>query len=180
LLYPRSSANVINLAYHLAVFEKTTGQPISQVDGILEFGGGYGCLCRLTRRLGYTGPYVIFDLAASCALQSYYLRTNGIDDVTHISDLPALRAAINAMPNPCNALFIATWSMSETPIEGRDGVLELTQKFGWFLLAYQEDFAGIDNEHFFSDWAKRRDDIAWTKLAIPSPPGHAYLFGKRL
>lgn len=178
LFYPASSGNLIHQTYHLATFEKATGKSISDLKGIVEFGGGYGCLCRTTRRLGYTGPYLIFDFPAFSALQRYYLRTNGIEDVTYVSDPAALRSAIKAMSNQREILFVATWSLSETPIETREIICREVDTFGYFLVAYQSNFEGIDNDAFFSDMISRRGDVAWTKLPIRHLPANTYLIGK--
>lgn len=176
-LYPRSSGNLIHQAHHIGVFERTSGQFIPRLDSIAEFGGGYGCLCSVTRRLGYEGPYVIFDLPEFSALQRYYLRNCGIADVVCLSELAALRTAIKAMPHHRNSLFIATWSVSEAPLETRNAVLELVEDFGWFLIAYQNAFAGVDNERFFGEFASRRADLAWTRVPIRRSRS-AYLVGR--
>ena len=71
--YRRSSGNRIHQAYHLARFQEETGLPVSRFPLIVEFGGGYGSLCRLVHKLGFKGQYIIFDLPEFVALQKFYL-----------------------------------------------------------------------------------------------------------
>jgi hypothetical protein len=48
-------------------------------DCIIEFGGGFGSMCRLVHALGFRGQHIIFDLPPVWALQRYYLRLHGIE-----------------------------------------------------------------------------------------------------
>ena len=78
LFYKSSSGNLIQHAYHLAQFEEKTGSEVHDMKYVLEFGGGYGSMCRLFFNLGFSGKYIIFDFPAFNALQSYYLKSIGI------------------------------------------------------------------------------------------------------
>ncbi len=93
LFYPLSSSNAIHHGYHLYRFETQTGVGIQEFGTIVEFGGGYGSLCRLAHRLGFRGKYIIFDLPEQCALQRYYLSSIGIPGVFTTSSAEELRAA---------------------------------------------------------------------------------------
>ena len=59
--YPRSSGNLIHHTYHIAQLESRLKERINAFDCIVEYGGGYGSMCRLCRNLGYEGDYFIFD-----------------------------------------------------------------------------------------------------------------------
>lgn len=74
----RYSMNLIHQAYHLTQWEKATGKRIEQLDTIVEFGGGYGAMCLLCRRMGFDGKYVIYDLPEFSLLQEYYLSQFGM------------------------------------------------------------------------------------------------------
>ena len=76
--YPRSSGNLIHQAYHVSQLEEKTGVFLDQIDFICEFGGGYGCMCKLFHNLGFKGKYVIYDFPHFNALQKYFLKTVGI------------------------------------------------------------------------------------------------------
>lgn len=188
-LYPASSGNLIHYAYHLALFEQRTGVSLADLDCVVEFGGGYGGMCRLLHRLGFNGRYVIFDLPYFSALQRYYLRSNGLAvappadlaasgaGIACVSDVDDLRRVTERIGDGRKALFLATWSLSEAPLAVRQRVLPLTDGIGNVLVGYQERFGEIDNRAFFADWRGARPDLTWRADPIPHLPGNVYLYG---
>jgi hypothetical protein len=183
--YPATSGNAIRQAYHLRMLEDRTGCDVRRLDKIFEFGGGYGGMCRVARRLGFRGRYVIFDLPLFCALQRYYLQSNRIsvtDDEQNgtatacVSDIEALRPLIK---DARTSLFLATWSLSEAPVALRKEILDLVSDFDYFAFAYGEHFAGVDNELFFSSYAESMPTIDWSRERIDHVAGSRYLFGAR-
>ncbi|MDI1344707.1 MAG: hypothetical protein PSV22_11475 [Pseudolabrys sp.] len=189
-LYPASSGNLIHHAYHLALFERSTATEVADLGCIVEFGGGYGSMCRLTRNLGFRGTYIIFDLPHFSALQRFYLRSMGFavadaaesatpGEIVCLSDANELRNAVARASANGKALMIGTWSLSEAPIAARNILLELADRFALFLIAFQSDFAGVDNVRFFADWTKRHPAVRWQFQPIRHFPSSKYLFGKR-
>jgi hypothetical protein len=187
--YPRSSGNLIHHAYHLARFEKETSLCAHTMDFIFEFGGGYGNMCRLLHKLGFQGSYVLFDLPAFSALQKFYLESVGItvrlvDSFEKekkgcfcISDIRQLKRIFSA-GETSSSIFIATWSISETPLELRNNVLSCVKNFGTFLIAYQHRFKEVDNIGFFRKWTAAQKDVLWYNMQIEHIPNNSYLFGK--
>ncbi|MBT9169366.1 MAG: hypothetical protein DDT19_02725 [Syntrophomonadaceae bacterium] len=185
--YPSSSGNLIHHAYHLARFEDKTNTRIQDMQQIFEFGGGYGSMCRLAHRLGFKGKYIIFDLPSFSVLQAFYLKCldlavrdadsfDGVDNgVFCISDLDALQTMTPVSGD--NSLFIATWSLSESPIHVRAKVVPFLQRYGAFLLAYQELFGEVDNVKYFSGLGEDREGIQWSMCQIDHVPKSWYLFG---
>ena len=192
LFYPGSSGLLIHHAYHLAQFEEKTGTRVDQMDRVMEFGGGYGSMCRLFHNLGFRGRYVIFDLPHFSALQQFFLKSIGIevhsidtlgsanDGVICVSDLEHLRLLHPSEVEEHNSMFIATWSISETPIKFRQSILPLITSFSAFLIAYQHQYGEVNNLQFFSEWKEGMKDIMWHDWQIGHLPGNNYLFGKRL
>jgi hypothetical protein len=122
--YKRSSGNRIHQAYHICRFEEEAGLPVSGFPLIVEFGGGYGSLCRLVHKLGFNGQYIIFDLPEFVALQKFYLGSLAMP-LIEAKDVAAGRRGIlctsdlsvlgSVTPQEAQtSLFIATWSLSET------------------------------------------------------------------
>jgi hypothetical protein len=186
--FPQSSGTLIHHAYHLARFEETTGLNVAQMRTIVEFGGGYGNMCRLVHRLGFSGQYLIFDLPELCALQDFFL---DLDDVgptgintenkprpKFVTDLAMLSDLIRSQRRP--SLLIGTWSLSEAPIPLRASIMKMISFFDALLIAYQEEFAEIDNVSFFSGW-KENEERAFTIQDFPIPhlPGNRYLMAGR-
>jgi len=189
--YRRSSGNRIHQAYHLARFEQETGLSASSFPLIVEFGGGYGSLCRIVHKLGFKGQYVIFDLPEFAALQKFYLGSLAMP-LIEAKDLSSGRRGILCTSDPAvlesfdarqaqTGLFIATWSLSETREAIRENIVTLpvVDATGAYLIAYQIDFEGVDNARFFDAWRARKPDIHWVHSEIPHMPGNFYLFGQK-
>lgn len=182
--YPDSSGNLIHHAYSLSQWERCSGKTISELRQVIEFGGGYGSMCRLAFQSGFQGRYVIFDLPEFSALQRFYLRSNNYPvcspaqpadpRVVCTSDLRELASLWQSADVD---LLIATWSLSESPIELRDEFTALLPRTHNFLISYQEKFGEIDNRDYFSHWIRRHSEVHWYTWAIRHLKGNHYLIG---
>jgi hypothetical protein len=184
--YPESSGNLIHHAYHIAKFENNTGVKVSDMKVIFEFGGGYGNMYRLVNNLGFKGKYIIFDFPAFSALQEYFIKSVGLNvlnvnnfassnsGVLCISNLPDLKDAISQYVDIKGTMFLASWSISETPIPFRESILSLVTKFTNFLIAYQGKFEDNDNIEFFKKWKKTLEYIQWVNFKIEHIPNTYY------
>ena len=191
VFYPASSANLIHHAYHLSVFEQRTGLRIDGLDFVMEFGGGYGSMCRVFHKLGFHGRYIIFDLPLFSALQKCFLSTIGLTVLTPeqfisnkpgilcISNLSELNAVIAHEEFKRESLFIATWSISESPIKIRESIYPLASKFKSWLIAYQYRFGEVDNVNFFNSWKSRNTGYKWFNWPIEHIPSNHYLIGRK-
>lgn len=190
--HPVSSGNLIHQAYHLFTFEKCTGRDVRSFDLVIEFGGGYGSMCRLFFNQGFEGRYVLFDLPPFSALQQFFLRSLGLPSGgrdTFLRESPAilcthrmndLRDILDATAPDRKTLFLATWSLSESPPDVRDAVLSLAAHFDSQLIAYQHTFHGIDNIDYFTKWKGALESrMRFRELPIGHLPGNAYLFGMK-
>ncbi len=123
-----SSETMINHLTHLTLFQDKLKVDINKFKTIIEFGGGYGGMARLFRRIcGNFCTHIIIDLPIFIIIQAYYLKNifgddqinliiNGSDNIKtgkinliEISKYDKLRIVSNWMPD----LFVATWSLSE-------------------------------------------------------------------
>lgn len=190
IFYRRSSGNLIHHAYHLAQFEDKSGVKVDHIDVVVEFGGGYGSMCRLFYKAGFSGKYVIFDLKPFSLIQRYYLRTIGLqirpisefstaeNGVFCITDIEEFRTFLtNCRLNSDRAMFVATWSISETPLDFREIILSLVSDFAHYLIAYQNRFEEVDNEAFFGHWMANKRNTSWHHWKITHIPGSYYLVG---
>lgn len=173
--YEETSPNAIHQAYHLLQFELITRKQIGDLQFIFEFGGGYGCLCRIAHRLGFQGQYIIYDLPVLSLLQWYYLGTVGIGGVDLVTDIPALWDLLEQVPR--ESLFIAVWSLCEVNMPLRREIERLVAEFQMFLLAYHRDMLGIDNIAYFDEFAQKHDRD-WTKWRVEHLRAHYYLIGR--
>ena len=190
--YPKASGDLIHHAYHACRFEETTGVSLADLSVIVEFGGGYGSMCRVLHQLGFSGAYLIFDLPELSVIQRFFLPHVGIATekpgttsfpargVVTASEVDDFKRLMRSRP-PGRAAFIATWSLSEAPVDLRAAILSELTAFDAFLVAYGDDFAGVDNRAFFSRWRSGFPEHTWYELAPPShyPKQAAYLFGAK-
>ena len=190
--YKRSSGNRIHQSYHLCRFEEETGLQVSRFPMIVEFGGGYGSMCRLAHKLGFKGLYFIYDLPEFVALQKFYLGLLGMPlievnalsrkepGILCTSDLAVL-ASVD-LQEARQSLFIATWSLSETDSAFREQVVALpaVDRAAAYLITYQRDFEGVDNPRFFDTWRGKRPTVHWVQSEISHMPGNFYLFGQKV
>jgi len=167
LFHARSSGNLIHHAYHLARFQASTGCRIDELDVVYEFGGGYGCACKLLHALGFKGRYIIQDFPYFSALQRYYLGMHGIH--AELINEP--------MPVPAGrSLFLAEWSLSEAPALARGPMFDIARACDHFLIGYQPVGGGVDNAEYFGNW-QRQIDATWSVEAIAHLPPNQDLFG---
>jgi hypothetical protein len=175
LWYPKSSANLLHHAYHLARFEQLASTRVDAFERVIEFGAGYGSANRLIRKLGFRGSYVMHDLPMFAALQRYFLASAGLEDdqntwVTSVEQLaPFLKASAP------KTLFVAMWSLSETPLDLRTNVLESVRGCDAFMICYQQRWNNVDNVRFFNDWAESRPDLRCHREQLGHLPGNYYM-----
>ncbi len=191
LFYPKSSGNLIHQSYHLAQFELISGKKIKDFDFIFEYGGGYGSMCQLVHNLGFKGKYIIFDFPVFSAIQAFFLKMNGLivnenqidvkngesSSVSQIFCLDNLKLVKKAFPKKGKGLFIATWSLSESPLEIRRQIYQITKNMDFHLIAYQVRFNEIDNQKYFKTYQSKFNKSKWKEWEIPQLKNHSYLFG---
>jgi hypothetical protein len=170
----------------VAQFESNTGVKVNEMKMIFEFRGGYGNMYRLVNNLGFKGKYIIFDFSAFSVLQEYFIKSVGLNVLTTesfalansgelcISDLTDLRKVINQYVDTQEAMFLATWSISETPISFRASILSLVANFNYFLIAYQGQFEDNNNIEFFNNWKNSSESINWMNFKIEQIPNTFY------
>lgn len=171
-----TSPNLIHHAYSAHRFLSHAGIDLADLDAVVEFGGGYGSMCRLFRRLGFSGHYAIVDLPEFSALQRYFLDAAGVwgGGPTYLapdaSDLPVVART-------GRLLVVATWSLSEAPTTVRENFLMALERPVAYLIAYQSQFGEVDNVEYFRRLADERREIDWRDEAIAHLPGSRYLLG---
>ncbi|HET9107140.1 MAG TPA: hypothetical protein VFN79_08095 [Steroidobacteraceae bacterium] len=187
--YPLSSPLLVQHGYHLTRLLEATDLDLTALRLVVDFGAGYGSFFRLLRNLGYRERYLIWDLPVMSALQRFYLRNvfptgpGGQPPgnlgwlISGDPEAPAAVARSCAEHQP--ALFIATWSLSETPPAVRERIAPVLAGFSHILIAYQRRFAEHDNVSYFQSLEKSRPEFDWRHEECPIFRGNFYLIGKR-
>jgi hypothetical protein len=110
------------------------------IDSIVEFGGGYGTMACIARKLGFTGEYIIYDFPEFSALQDYYLSNVGIE-----------ASCVTEFPCCHYDMLIALWSISESPIGVRDEFMSGIDLPALVLATYVAHWDGVNNWRWFSE-----------------------------
>lgn len=122
-----TSANRAHHAYHLASYRARTGRDPWACESVVEWGGGYGNMARLFRRVRPGITYVIVDLAPLLALQWVYLASLEGEDALHLVTAAApdpVAGKVNLVESalvtggaasPRGELFLSTWAATESP-----------------------------------------------------------------
>lgn len=188
--YPLSSPLLVQHGYHLVRLLEATDLDLAALRLVVDFGAGYGSFFRLLRNLGYRERYMIWDLPVMCALQRFYLRNvfptgQGGQPPGNLEWLvsgeptaPAVVGRHCAERQP--SLFVATWSLSETPLGVRERIAPALAGFSHVLCAYQRSFGEQDNLQYFKTLEKALPVFNWHHAECPIYRGNFYLIGKRV
>ena len=192
-LYPKSSGNKINHAYHLNVLSSELIVDLKKINNVFEFGGGYGCMARIFSKINKRIKYICFDTNYINLLQYYYLKQNNLNvgfskknNFFLISDLKNIK---KYLPNKIRKyLFIANWSLSETPIKFRENFFDVIKNSHLILISFQEKFEEIDNLKYFNNMKKKLSHNFNVKIInnefykgnIFNYQKHYFLIGKRI
>lgn len=160
----KTTGNTIHHLFHLYQLIQKYGIDFSTLNHITELGGGYGNMARLCYEMGFRGTYQIIDLPEFRLLQRYYLSNLGINNVVWS----------NHALQPSD-LFIATWSLSELPLQERYIYLHLKAKY--FLMAFGDSFENINNIHWFQTMQKAYQNVAWNCYPFPFLDKQYYMLG---
>lgn len=161
-----TSHNSIHHLYHIIYFQNKTRTKITECDSILEWGGGYGNMAKIVKRMNNEITYTIVDTPLFCCIQWLYLSTilgrNQVNIITGLKDIISPRK-VNILPvgllrkqNIRADMFIATWSLSESSRFAQDYV-ESLNFFGaeHLLLAFQESAPKLPDATYLGEIARR-------------------------
>ena len=179
-----TSQNTIHSFYHLMKFQKETGVAVETFNTIIEWGGGYGNMAKIVKRMAPHITYIIIDLPSVSCLQWLYLATifgeNSVNMV-YSPEIKIKEGKINLLPlcflkqyRLDADFFIAMWSLSESSKNAQDYV-SMHDFFGakHLLLGCQESGPAFP-------WAQDIGKIAVKRGAIIQPmdfmPGSSYIF----
>ncbi len=192
-LYPKSSGNKINHAYHLSVLSSEFNVDLKKVNKVFEFGGGYGCMARIFSKINKKIFYVCFDTNYVNLLQYYYLKQNNLnvgfkEKNNYFLMSNFYKNKIFLLKKFKNHFFIANCSVSETPIKFRERFLKIIENSKFILISFQEYFEGIDNLSYFQKLKKKLDKKFHIKILknpyyngnIFRKQNHYFLIGKKL
>ncbi len=187
-LYFKSSGNRINHIYHLKILEEKLKINLKKnVKSVFEFGAGYGLMARIFSKINNNINYTCFDTGCVNLLQFYFLKHNNLDvgfskqnKIYLISNLKKFKQK--------NDLFIANWSISETPINFRKKFISKISESKYILICFQEKFENINNLKYFNNLKSKLSNKFDIKIVknkfykgnIFFKQNHYFFLGKKL
>jgi hypothetical protein len=151
--YRYLSPMTIQHAWYLYLFEKHTGMnlPDCEVDEIVEFGGGYGNLCRIIHHLGYRGHYRIIDFNIMQEIQKIYLQKTLPKLIRDNMELDLLNEIklLKKQGQSKKSVFFAFFSLCETSLKIRQDFECTLDNFDCIFIVYNNSFDGVDNVNYF-------------------------------
>ena len=176
-LYPKTSGNKIFQTYHLKTFEDFSKIKINNFETIYEFGGGFGNLALTFHNINKKSKYIIFDTFEVNLLQYYYLKKNNLNPsfkkldnknkILLTNSIELLKKKIKFIKSQKNKLFIANWSLSETPLDFRKKFNFIIDAFDYQLISFQKNFEDIDNLKYFKKIQKKNIQLKRKSIFIP-------------
>ncbi len=152
----KTSGNTIHHLYHLAKLCSTTPSKNLTLGTVIEWGGGYGNMARIIKKINPFATYVIFDIPVFSHIQYVYLATTlGAQHVTifngdrfepgKITLVPLDETLLHKATELINKsltpdLFLSTWALSESNEKSKAFVRE--HEFfhaNTLLIAYQKN-----------------------------------------
>ncbi len=116
---------------------------LKDMKSIVEIGAGYGDMCSVVHALGFKGEYTIVDIPETQPIQEFYLSKQGINPKWSFEDGVATHSD----------LVIATWSLSETPVEYRNVLMpKIDKSKNWLVLAQSAVFGLEVNDDYFNNF----------------------------
>ena len=190
-LYPNSSGNRINHVYHLSILSKKLDVDLTKIRAVFEFGAGYGCMAQIFSKINQKINYTCFDTHYVNLLQYYYLKHSNLDVGFSIKNNYSLISNLKKIKNyqkKSMTLFIANWSLSETPLNFRKKFIPIMIKNRFILISFQEKFEDIDNLKYFNNLKSEISDRYKIKILknsfytgnIMNKQNHYFFIGKKL
>jgi hypothetical protein len=117
--FPPTSTNNAHHAYSLDVLMNFSNLMLNEYTTVLDFGGGYGNTCRLFKKCGHNDNYIIYDIPELIQIQKFYLESNNLNEKIIFKSNEDKVENIKS-----NSLFLALWSLTETPVFERKKMLD--------------------------------------------------------
>ena len=137
----KTTMNRIQAFAHLQL-NGISAADLERMDTIVELGGGVGDMADVIYKLGFKGKYIIYDFPELGKIQKWYHDELGLTNVVHTDNITDLVDA---------DLCIATWSLTEMPMDLRDQIVDKIGNTKNWLIAYSNEIFGFDNDKYIRE-----------------------------
>lgn len=133
---------------------------------IVEYGCGTSDVGPMLRQLGFKGAHLMYDIYHVTLMQRYFLRYSGYP-VYMVGTLAGMNSTYGSVQVPVHtgmlntaidrsseilkkSLFMATFSLTETPIHERDRITSMIDDFAIIYIRSALRFDNVDNSEYLS------------------------------
>lgn len=132
-----------------------TPDMLKDMESITEIGGGLGEMADVIYKLGFRGKYNVYDFPELLNIQKSMHDMLGLNNINYLDSIDKLEKS---------DLVIGTWSITESPIDTRNEMIDRLRDSKNWLIAYSNKIFGIDNNDwihnsFIPSMEKREIDI---------------------
>ena len=155
-------------AYHI---EQLLRYGSLNIESVYEFGGGFGGMALLMRRMGFTGRYVIQDLPEMGEIQRFFLNGEGIHDVEFTT------SSISGQ----FSLFISNCAIEEIDGDSRKVLERIWSGLDadYYEMCYTAFWDGRTTTEYMKALASDRSEIHWIDYEDQIYSNHRYMIGVR-
>lgn len=167
-----SSPNLIHHFYHINFFINIFGHVKSK--NIIEFGSGYGSMCRIFSRCYEIENYFLIDNPLFLYLSKYFLNNVEKENDTKINFKFYKKSS--KIEKYC---FISTWAFSETNKKTRNEFDHLIINSNEFIIAFYKKWGDeVDNIEYFNNLKNILVNHDSKIIPITLMKDHYYFVGK--
>jgi hypothetical protein len=155
--FPTHSPTTLSHIANICALESCLNSPISTIHQVLDFGGGYGGLARCFLSSNNTVNITIFDSPVMLEVQKLYLHAT-------TSDYSRVRfeSSLDSLQDSMFDIFNATFSLSETPLEIRNKVIDYALGHCRnIFIVFQASFGQYSNQQYFTQLESQLLDNYW-------------------
>jgi hypothetical protein len=149
-MFDPKNSTAVSQMYLLALYEEVTGKKLSDIERILEFGGGYGEMANIVHKDSEPIWYMVYDFPELGILQRWYWK-----EICGMKRTPATVSDLVRVEALMPDLFISLCGISEAPQPFKSQFLEVIWPSS-ILLQYQGSWGGNNNIEIFTEFAEDR------------------------
>lgn len=133
-------------------------EKLKSYDRIVELGAGSGDMADIIYKLGFSGEYLVYDFPELLKIQKWYHENLGYNNIKYIDSPSDLENS---------DLCIATFSLTEMPLDLRENILKNISKTKNWLICYSKNIFNYDNYGYIHNTLAQTIDKQIKTIDVP-------------